>query len=136
MKVIFCIDKKNGMMLFGKRQSQDRILRAKLIEMAGEERLFMSEYSAKQFADQSQDKICVIKTQSEVEDNGYYFVEDKDYSLDGVEEVILCNWNRSYPADKVLKIDLKGQGFNKMRGGTEEIKGSSHDKITIERYIK
>ena len=64
----------------------------------------------------------------------YCFVEDKGYALEGVSEIILCHWNRKYQADKVFDIDLKANGFKKV--DSEDIKGSSHDKITIETYRK
>ena len=51
-----------------------------------------------------------------------------------VSEIILCNWNRRYQADKVFDIDLKSNGFKKV--ASEDIKGSSHEKITIETYRK
>ena len=64
----------------------------------------------------------------------YCFIEDKGYALEGVSEIILCHWNRKYQADKVFDIDLKANGFKKV--DSEDIKGSSHDKITIETYRK
>ena len=64
----------------------------------------------------------------------FCFIEDKGYSLDNVSEIILCKWNRKYQADKFFDIDLKANGFKKV--SSEDIKGSSHDKITIETYKK
>ena len=107
MKLIFCIDDKKGMMFFGKRQSQDSVLREWIISHTTGSNLWMSNYSAKQF---------------------------KGYALEGVSEIILCHWNRKYQADRVFDIDLKANGFKKV--GSEDIKGSSHDKITIETYRK
>ena len=131
MTLIFCIDDKNGMMFFGKRQSQDSVLRNWIIEKSKNSKLFMSSYSAKQFDD---------FTSYIVDDNymltasagDYCFVEDKDYCLDNVSEIILCKWNRRYPADKFFDIDLKSNEFKKIN--SLDINGSSHDKITIETY--
>jgi len=133
MKLIFCIDDKKGMMFFGKRQSQDSVLREWIINHTTGSKLWMSTYSAKQFSDQ---------TNYMVDDNyitnamvgDFCFIEDKGYSLDNVSEIILCKWNRKYQADKVFDIDLKANGFKKV--SSEDIKGSSHDKITIETYKK
>ena len=133
MKLIFCIDDKKGMMFFGKRQSQDSVLREWIINHTAESNLWLSTYSAKQFSDQ---------TNFVVDDNyianatvgDFCFIEDKGYSLDNVSEIILCKWNRKYQADKVFDIDLKANGFKKV--SSEDIKGSSHDKITIETYKK
>ena len=133
MKLIFCIDDKKGMMFFGKRQSQDSVLREWIINHTSGNKLWMSTYSAKQFSDQ---------TNYVVDDNyitnamvgDFCFIEDKGYSLDNVSEIILCKWNRKYQADKVFDIDPKANGFKKV--SSEDIKGSSHDKITIETYKK
>lgn len=133
MKLIFCIDDKNGMMFFGKRQSQDSLLRKWIIEHTAGSRLWMSLYSAKQFNDQ---------TGYVVDDNyminasigDYCFIEDKGYNLETVSEIILCKWNRKYQADIAFSIDLKANGFRKV--SSEDIRGSSHDKITIETYKK
>ena len=133
MKLIFCIDDKNGMMFFGKRQSQDSLLRKWIIEHTAGSRLWMSLYSAKQFNDQ---------TGYVVDDNyminasigDYCFIEDKGYNLETVSEIILCKWNRKYQADIAFSIDLKANGFRKV--SSEDIRGSSHDKITLETYKK
>ena len=133
MKLIFCIDDKKGMMFFGKRQSQDSVLREWIINHTADSKLWMSAYSARQFSDQSGytvDDNYVVNAST----GDYCFIEDKGYSLDNVSEIILCKWNRKYQADKVFDIDLKANGFKKV--SSEDIKGSSHDKITIETYKK
>lgn len=133
MKLIFCIDDKKGMMFFGKRQSQDSVLREWIISHTNGGRLWMSNYSAKQFKDLS-GYIADDDYQVKAAVGDYCFIEDKGYSLDNVSEVILCHWNRRYQADKVFDLDLKANGFKKV--DSEDIKGSSHDKITIETYRK
>lgn len=129
MKLIFCLEKNKGMMFFGKRHSQDRELRKKLIEMTEGHKLWMSNYSAKQFTEY-ETIIADDDYMHKVQSDDYCFVEDKAYSVDGVSEIVLCHWNRKYPSDKFFEIDLKKEGFKKER--TEDIKGSSHEKITIE----
>ena len=133
MKLIFCIDDKNGMMFFGKRQSQDSVLREWIIGYTTGSKLWMSNYSAKQFKDLT-GYIADDEYQTKADVGDYCFVEDKGYSLEKASEVILCKWNRKYQADKVFDVDLKSNGFKKV--SSEDIKGSSHDKITIEIYRK
>ena len=133
MKLIFCIDDKKGMMFFGKRQSQDSVLREWIINHTTGTNLWMSNYSAKQFKDLV-GYITDDDYQTKAAVGDYCFVEDKGYALEGVSEIILCHWNRKYQADKVFDIDLKANGFKKV--DSEDIKGSSHDKITIETYRK
>ena len=129
MKLIFCIDKDNGLSFFGKRQSQDKTLCDYIISMVGDARLFMNEYSAKLFP--PSDNIVVDNDFLEKAGEGdYSLVELKECSLENAEGVILCNWNRRYPSDKKFTHDLKG--FEKTH--TEDIVGSSHEKITITTY--
>ena len=133
MKLVFCLSKDNGMMFFGKRQSKDAALRQWILEYIGDSKLWMSQYSAKQFEDTKD--ICIDDDYfSKAEAGDYCFVEDKSYSSEGVTEIILCKWNRAYPGDKFFDIDLKANGFKK--SNTVDIVGSSHEKITIETYTK
>ncbi len=133
MKLIFCIDSKKGMMFFGKRQSQDGALREKLLSLTESGKLYMSEYSAKQFEENP--KIIVTDGyMNEAGKSDYCFIEDKDYSTDSADEIILCHWNRHYPADRFFDIDLKKNGFKKEK--SEDIKGTSHERITIETYVR
>ena len=131
MKLIFCIDDICGMMFFGRRQSQDRILRDYLVERVGAGRLWMSAYSGRQFLPND---VVVIDDAylSKAGAEDYVFVEDGEYDLSLADEVILCHWNRRYQADRFFAEDLRAQGFKKT--DTTQIKGSSHDKITIETY--
>ncbi len=133
MKLIFCIDDKKGMMFFGKRQSQDSMLREWIINHTAGSTLWMSNYSAKQFKDFNGVVVDDDYT-SKATVGDYCFIEDKGYSIENVSEIILCHWNRRYQADKVFDVDLKANGFKKT--DSLDIKGSSHDKITIETYKK
>lgn len=131
MKLIFCIDDKKGMMFFGKRQSQDSVLREWILSSTAGSKLWMSSYSAKQFKNLS-GYIVDDEYTTKANVGDYCFIEDKAYNLESVSEIILCHWNRRYPADRFFDIDLKANGYKKV--ACEEIKGSSHDKISIEIY--
>ncbi len=133
MKLIFCIDEKKGMMFFGKRQSQDSVLREWIIAHTAGSKLWMSSYSAKQFKE-LEGYIVDDDYVSKAAVGDYCFIEDKGYTLENVSEIILCHWNRRYQADKVFDVDLKANSFKKV--DSLDIKGSSHDKITIETYKK
>ena len=133
MKFIICVDKNNGTMLFKKRQSADRELRAWLAQKIGDNKLWVSSYTAKQFNNECA-YIIDDDYLSKAEENDYCFVEDKGYDINMANEFIVCNWNRKYPADLYFKVDLKALGFKRVEKA--EIKGSSHDKIIIEVYQK
>lgn len=141
MKIIVCVDEKNGLSFGGKRQSQDRVLRDRIVDMIGGAKLWMSRYSAAQFAGIPRGTDRLAGTEIIVDDEAaqkagrddYYFVEDREFDIDAAEEIIVCRWQRQYPADRFLEVDLR-QGFERV--GVEEIVGSSHDKITIEKWIR
>ena len=41
MIIMVCVDDNNGMMFNKRRQSQDRVLRQRMLELAGEKKLWM-----------------------------------------------------------------------------------------------
>lgn len=131
MRLIFCLDSKNGMMFGWRRQTQDRVLRQWIIDRIHGNKLWMSNYSAKQFQDQP-NLITDDDYSSKAGPEDFCFVEDGSYSIESADEVILCHWNRRYPADKFFNVDLKSCGFRK--SDSLDIKGSSHERITIEIY--
>ena len=133
MKLIFCIDDKMGMMFFGKRQSKDRNLREWIINKVENSALWMSEYSAKQF-DEHKQIIVDNHYLEKAKEEEYCFVEDGDYDFEKACGVILCHWNRQYPADKFFDRTKLDEEFSLVR--TEDMIGSSHEKITIEIYLK
>ena len=121
-------------MMFNKRrQSQDRVLRERILAHAADSKLWMSTYSAKQFTDGGNfivDDACVAKAAI----GEYCFVEEQDFSLDNCEQVILYHWNRQYPGDKFFKEDLKACGYCKI--SEMDFAGFSHDKITEQIFVK
>ena len=133
MKLIFCLEKNKGTMFLGKRQSKDRVLNERLLQIVGNSKLWVSEYSSELF-EPSGSLVIDNDYKNKAEHNDYCFIEDKGYDLRYVDEIILCFWNRKYPSDQFFDIDLKGNSFKKV--STENIMGSSHDKITIETYKK
>ena len=52
MILIVCVDDHNGMMFNHRRQSQDRILRGDILELAEGKILWMDAYSKKQFVEE------------------------------------------------------------------------------------
>ncbi len=131
MKFIICIDKNNGVSLFNKRLSSDIALREYLAQIIGDSKLWVSSYSAKQFGDE-----CAYITDddylSKAGEQDYVFVEDKGFDIAKATQFIICNWNRRYPADAFFKVDLKALGFKRV--DKQDLKGKSHDKITVEVY--
>lgn len=133
MRVIICVDDKNGMTFNRRRQSQDRILRQDVLEEAGGGKIRMNAYSAKQFADAAPGQLQVEEEFLEKAGDGdLCFVENRDIVPfeEKIEEIILYRWNRTYPADTWLQLSF--EDWNAAE--TKEFAGSSHEKITKERY--
>lgn len=131
MKLCVCVDKKNGMMFFGKRQSQDSVQRERLLSLVGGNKLWMSAYSAKLFGELPNivvDDNCGFLAEA----SDYCFIEDQQFDITKCSTVILYKWNRQYQADKSFTVDLKAEGFKRI--STKDFAGSSHDKITEEIY--
>ena len=58
MILIVCVDDHNGMMFNHRRQSQDRILRGDILELAEGKILWMDAYSKKQFVEEDDADPC------------------------------------------------------------------------------
>lgn len=125
MKVIVCLDDKNGMMFNNRRQSKDALLTEKIKEIIGKDNLFVSNYSKRYY-----DFGCEVSTFDGLD--GFALVENPDDMPQNIEELYIFHWNRHYPSDKYFTVDL-GQ-FHCT--STEEFAGNSHDKITLEVYRK
>ena len=81
MILIVCVDDHNGMMFNHRRQSQDRILRADILELTGGKKLWMNAYSKKQFAESDTARIRVNETFLDAAGDGEFcFVENADVS--------------------------------------------------------
>lgn len=146
MKVIVCVDDGNGMLSNKRRQSQDRVLRDDVQKMTAGQKLWMNAYSARQFQEGSQtgenvtgvsETAALIVAEDflrQAGENDFCFVENEKllpYS-DRITEVVVYRWNRSYPGDFHLDLDLKQWRLVQ----TTEFAGYSHEKITKEIYRK
>ncbi len=80
MTVIVAIDNQNGMMFNNRRQSQDSILRKRILSISKNGgALWMNEYSAKQFASENDSPIIVDNDfLKKAKSEDYCFVENTD----------------------------------------------------------
>ena len=131
MQVIITVENRNGMLFNHRRVSRDQKVSERILAYCKEKKLWMNAYSAKLFENNPQ--ICVSETFLEQKD-AICFVEDQDVTpyLPEIDTIILFHWNRDYPADMYFKMDL---GSWKL-AETQEYAGSSHEKITEERYVR
>ena len=128
MKFIVCLDDKNGMLFNKRRQSRDKILIDNMLEFCKGEKLYTNDYSATLFPENS----VVICEDFESIENGFVFAENFMVTEDKIQEIIIYKWNRVYPADTYFNISLDGWSLAE----TVDFIGSSHEKITRERYVR
>ena len=135
MVVYVAVDNNNGMMFNNRRQSQDKLLRADILKDCQNITLWMNQYSESQFFSDMTPNIVVDEDfldKAGVEDA--CFVEEsyiQDYE-DKITKLVIYRWNRDYPADFYLDVDLKKW---KKISSTDFI-GNSHNKISKEEWIR
>lgn len=136
MIVIACLDDNGGMMFNQRRQSQDRYLRDRIVEMTGERSLWMNHYSAGQFDTGIPHLNIDEGFLQEAVDGDFCFVENVPVAPyeRWIEKVIIFRWNRTYPADQSFDLSLTPDHWRKVE--TSEFAGHSHELITMEVYTR
>lgn len=132
LNIIVCLDDKNGMLFNKRRQSTDSVLREKVLELVGSNRLLMNEYTKKQFCD-SENIITDEEFLNYANNEDYVFIENEDFKekINNIQKIIIFRWNRVYPSDVKFDVYLL-KSFKKV--DSNDFKGNSHDKITMEVY--
>ncbi len=135
MTVCVCIDDSCGISFGGKRQSKDKLLVARLLELAEGKRIFIKEYSAKLFAERCE-SVFMTEDFSDAGADDICFVEIEDASkyFSQADGCILYRWNRRYPSD--IKLSDTPEKFGFALKSTYDFAGNSHDKITEEVWSK
>ena len=135
MHLIFCVDNTMGLMFNHRRQSQDRAVRKRILDKVSGKILWMNHYSAEQFKDEKMDNVRVDENfLKQAQPGDYCFAEDSAASAAvlGAESLILYKWNRRYPSDERLIVDLSAWTLK----SSCDFAGTSHEKITEEVYIR
>ena len=132
MIVIVCLDERGGMMFNNRRQSRDKAVIDRIVEIVQGSKLWLSSYSKSLF-----DQVAILL---EVDDNflqkagngEFCFAENADITqyTPKIEKLYLFRWNRHYPANLYFPLDL-GE-FKQI--ARSEFTGNSHEKITLEDY--
>ena len=133
MILIICVDDQFGMMFNDRRQSSDRAVIKRIIEMSNGNRLWMDPYSTVLFPESTQ-ICCDINFLRRASRGDYCFVEtvDIENNLDCAEKIILFRWNRRYPADLYFPVTALDNGWRRVE--ISEFTGTSHERITMEVY--
>lgn len=131
MIFVICLDQKGGTGFNHRRQSKDRLLRKRLLELCAGKALWMNAYSARQFEEAAanirvSDDFITLAGQGE-----FCFVETlcPEPLLPRAEELIVFRWDKIYPADRRFSPEAYGRLTER-----EEFEGHSHACITLERY--
>lgn len=135
MILIAAVDERNGLTFGGRRLSKDAVLRERLLARCQGAALWMNGYTARQFLPEEAEKLHIAEDFLEQAGQGEYcFLENLPAApyLQKIEKIILCKWNRRYPADFYFDIALSAPEWH--LEGTEDFAGSSHEKITLEEY--
>ncbi len=133
MNVIVCVDDSFGMLFNNRRQSKDIVLTNRIIEMSNLTRLWIGEFSRSLF-ETLEPHILFIDDGflDKAEAGDFCFVENCNLTpyIDKIEKLIVFKWNRDYPSDFSLDIDLADWKLV----STTDFKGNSHKEITMEVY--
>lgn len=134
MIVIACIDNNYGMMFNNRRQSQDKVVTQKIMDIT-KGKFWVNAYSYPLFSNSNNTQINVDNSfLNEAANNDYCFVENCSLALyeKYIEKIILFKWNRIYPADQYFDINLTSWILSQ----TNDFMGNSHELITMEVYEK
>ena len=132
MHLIVCVDDRDGLSFCGRRLSRDSRLNAHMLQLTEGRNLWMSPDSAKLFPAGS-----VLADNDFLKKAGagdYCFAETAPLpdSCEDLESVTVYHWNRAYPATAYFPRKLLE---NMHLEWSEEFSGSSHEKITVERFV-
>ena len=129
MKLIVCVAENMGVAFNNRRLSRDKKLCEDVLELVGDDKIFMNPYSKTIF--QENEKCCYTEEYLNLaKENDYVFLErHKLPDRDDIGEIILYRWNRDYPADTYFYVPQMYELNEK-----KEFKGKSHEKITREIY--
>ena len=136
MQLILCLDDRNGISFGGRRQSRDRAVCKKCIELTANSKLWMSVYSGGIFTEYADRILVADNFLDKADKSDFCFVENCNFvtKLDYVDRIVLFRWNRHYPADTYFPVDLNDGTWNKCN--MENFTGNSHERITMEEYIR
>lgn len=132
MVIVVCIELRRGMLFQNRRLSRDRAVCQDLLERCPQ-RLWMNSYSSSLFAQLPQEKISVAEDFLQRAAGGdWCFVEDQPLQPyeSAIEGLVVYQWNRRYPADRYLDLDLSRWVLQEQT----EFAGNSHASMTREIY--
>lgn len=134
MTIIVCVDDNGGVLFNRRRVSSDRIVSARMLELAGDRKLYVRPYSEKLFA--SNEKLYIGEDYLSCAGMGDYCLLEEQIPSDlweRTERVVVFYWNRRYPSD--VKFPLAHLRTAARMESRSEFPGYSHERITQEVYV-
>ena len=132
MRLILCLDDRNGLAFNKRRLSRDVAVCHRILELCGKERLWMNSYSYKLFAQLTQEVTVEEDFFDQAGTEDFCFAEISLPAMEKVSDLYVFRWNRAYPSD--TKLNPEDWGFSlKSR---EEFIGNSHPCIALEVYSR
>lgn len=136
MKLVVCVDERNGMAFYGRRLSRDKLLVLEILMSAGENTIWINKYSKNLFMADGKlpANVKVFDGIPDGDENDLVFIETlspADFES-VVDTIVIYNWNRAYPSNLKFEM-LPGKWEVNFE---EEFAGSSHEKITKTVYVK
>ena len=134
MKLILCLDERNGLSFNNRRQSRDRAVIDKIVCLAKEEPVWITSYSSELFRETH----CNVRVSADImhaaKPGEYLFIENQDPHelLAQVSSVYIFRWKRAYPYDLSIPQEILDARFVKVH--TETFTGNSHPEIELEVY--
>ena len=131
MNLIVALDDRNGMAFNHRRQSRDRILTERIVELTGG-KLVVNAYTAALFEGTGAELTICEAPLSAAKPGDWCFVEDFSpaAATGKIERLVVYRWNRVYPSDLKSDLDLSAM---KILSKTD-FAGYSHEKLTEEVY--
>ena len=134
MRIIVCLDERDGMLFNKRRQSSDMTVCRQILEQAAGAGLRMNPYSAKLFSDLDP-QIAGSDDFLEKAEDAWCFVENADITpyISQITAITIYRWNRRYPSDVKFPIHLFADRWKLT--GSRDFPGNSHETITREDYV-
>ena len=133
MNIIVCVDDRGGMLFHGRRQSRDSAVVADILQETKHTILWVHTFSVDLFLGKNMKNLRIAEDFLEMaQDGDYCFVENADLKPyeDRIDRMVVYRWNRRYPYDMRLGIDVSAWTFLESRDFT----GTSHEVITRTVY--
>ena len=132
MNLIVVLDDRNGMLLNHRRQSRDRVLTDRILQISGG-KLTIHPNSAELFAGKNADLTMAQEPLSVAGAGDWCFWEgfSNNAFSEKIERLVVYRWNRVYPSDRTFPLDISAMKLV----SKANFAGYSHEKITEEVYL-